>query len=567
MGALHSKVQVLVLNAQGGKTRRIQDLIREDEAANPGSYLNFVIQANNRALVAQTGARMSTELYAGGGGGAPAASYEDDEAGPSDARIEGNVFSWFSGGGPRITPDDVVGKMVTGEVTMVICCANRRRLDYLEVVITKMEAALARFRSPIKMRIWWDEADAAVPYLRDAGYQAVMRKPVVDKVTLVSATIDALVKEFKTLRIIPLKNTTLPIYFRVQDYEVNIVGDTRVPAADFFQCVVESNIERYFTPGARTFAPGSMERKSHEAIAAIAFARGAVVVVINGKHKEIRIPGEGVIQLPLMKADSECEEIGRAIGRLYHEKNLGRFPLFVTGHICLGRGITFQNDLFLFDHQILPPHFDERAVAYQAAGRGAGNIRALPNFLARAATGFRPTLTTTANTWRLIVEAETIASTLAPSVRGRASNVVNADDLAIAAEPRNLLQFCHVPVWIPLPAAFKAEQRGDETKVRGVRQWQEDVMAHIAEVMPDLHASLAPYKARHVDHYFFGGPTYPLFRRIKDAGKAGMRAPVPKFQDMRQDHCYVEIDHSHDHMLVCRFDGSKIPSDWKGVGY
>ena len=70
-----------------------------------------------------------------------------------------------------------------------------------------------------------------------------------------------------------------------------------------------------------------------------------------------------------------------------------------------------------------------------------------------------------------------------------------------------------------------------------------------------------------MDHYFFGGPTYPLFRRIKDAERAGMRAPVPKFQDMRQDHCYVEIDHSHDHMLVCRFDGSKIPSDWKGVGY
>jgi hypothetical protein len=165
------------------------------------------------------------------------------------------------------------------------------------------------------------------------------------------------------------------------------------------------------------------------------------------------------------------------------------------------------------------------------------------------------------------VEAETIASTLAPSVRGRASNVVNADDLAIAAEPRNLLQFCHVPVWMPLPPVFKAAQRGDETKTRGVRQWQEEVMAHIAEVAPELHAALAPYKARHVDHYFFGGPTYPNFRRIKDAGKAGMRAHVPKFQDMRQDHCYVEIDHSHDNMMVCRFDGSKIPSHWKGVGY
>ena len=562
MGALHSKVQALVLNAQGGKTRRIQDLIREADKDNRGAHINFVIQANNRALVAQTGVRMSTELYAGGGGGA-AVRYEDDEAGPADDRIEGNVFSWFSGSGPRITPDDVVGKMMTGEVTMVICCANRRRLDYLEVVITKMEAALMRFRSPIKMRIWWDEADAAVPYLRDAGYQAVMRKPVVDQVTLVTATIDALVKEFKTLRIIPLENTTLPIYFRVQDYVVNMVGDARVSAADFVQCVVESNLDCYFMPGVRTFAPGSTERKSHEAIAALAFARGAVVVVINGTHKEIRVPGEGVIQLPAMKADSVGEEIGRAIGRLYHEKNLGRFPLFVTGHICLGRGITFQNELFLFDHQILPPHFDERASAYQAAGRGAGNIRALPNFVARAATGFRPTLTTTANTWRLIVEAETIASTLAPSVRGRASNVVNADDLAIAAEPRNLLQFSRVPVRFALPAALL----DIDERTHSVVTWRDEVLAALATLAPELHAEIAPFAANgHVNNYRMSGMARykSMFMPVKNAAREGMRARPPSFDGVvpRENVWYAALDHSNGHLVVCVWEGGKIPADW-----
>jgi hypothetical protein len=557
MGAQHSKVQALVLNAQGGKTRRIQDLIREDDVANPGGYFNFVIQANNRTLVAQTGARMSTELYAGGGG------EEADEAGPADDRIEGSVFSWFSGAGPRITPEVLAGKMIVGGVNMVICCAHARRLEYLLQLVTKMESTLGRLRSPTKLRIWWDEADASVNFLSDMRYQEMMQKPIVDKVTLVTATVYALIKKFKTLRIVPVERPTLPIYFRVQDYEVSLL-DLRASAADFFKCVVESNLERYFTPGTCTFAPAAVKKNSHEAIAAIAAAHGAVVVMINGTHKEIRVPGEKPIPLPVLKADVECEEIGRAIGRIYQEKKLARFPLFVTGHMCLGRGITFQNEMFLFDHQILPPDFDDEAEAYQAAGRGAGNIRALPNFVARAATGFRPTLVTTPLTWRLTVEAENAASRLGPSVCGRESNVVNADDLALAAKPRNLLQFSRVPVRFPLPAPLLDIHK----RTGSVAVWREEVLAALATLAPELHTEIAPFAKAHVNNYSIADSVLRhkgMFRPVYEAARQGLRARVPTFEGVegpRENVWYAALDHSNGHLVVCVWEGGKIPADW-----
>jgi hypothetical protein len=284
---------------------------------------------------------------------------------------------------------------------------------------------------------------------------------------------------------------------------------------------------------------------------------GAVAIVINGVHKEIRIPGEGVVPLPKMSAGTVGEEMGRAIGRIYHAKNLGRFPLFVTGHICLGRGITFQNELFLFDHQVLPAAFDTRADAYQAAGRGAGNVKGLPNFVERAATGFQPTLTTTQGTWKMIVAAENIASTLARTAHTTGNVVVTADELAIAANPKDRLKFSHVPVRLPLPPQFKSAEG------RTVAEWQADVLAHIALEAPAIHEDIvAKYLGDgHVNHYFAtGSPAiktrYALFRRIKEAARQGTRAPVPKFADMRRNHWYAELDHSEDHMVICRYEGA-----------
>jgi len=559
MGAANSKCDTLCLNGQGGKTRRIQDMIKEDDAANPGNYINFLIQANNRSLVEQTGVRMTNELY------------EPAETGPADAKIEGACFSWYSGtSGPRITVDDLVGKILTPDgVTMVICCANRKRLDYLSEVMTKLAAALKRFKSSIKFKIWIDEADASMCYWRDAGFQDIMKSPIVEKVTMVTATVDAIVKEFGAIRVIPLENPTLPIYFRCQDYKIEL-QDHSGSAVDFIQSVVESNKERYLTPGARIFAPGECARKSHEAVATYALSVGAAVVILNGLRKEVRIPSEiegepaRIIPLPKMSDAVVAEELGRAIGRLYHDNHLERFPLFVTGNICLGRGITFQNDLFLFDHQILPDAFDTRAAAYQAACRGAGNIRGLSNFIERAKSGFQPTLVTTPGLWRKIVEAETIASTLATRAHATGNCVMTKDDLEIASGNAGGLEKSHVPLRFPLPADLQdIDDRYPGSSSHII--WETTILDCLKGLSPELHDDLTKnYTAGPINNYRMAGMLpgtamryKSMFRPIYEASKKKERARVPKFPGAEGKNIwYAALDHSNKHMVICRWQGA-----------
>jgi len=550
MGSAFTKLNVLTLNGQGGKTRRITDMIQEQEKTSPGLHLNFLIQANNLSLVEQTSVRMDKELF---------------EPTESDAMIEGGVFSWRSGTGVRITVDDLVGKIMSGDVSMVVCCANRIRLNYLYVVIKKLSANFKRFRSPIKANIWIDEADASMCYWRDADFQEIGKDAFVEKVTMVTATVDAIVKAFKTIRVIPLEQPTLPIYFRVQDYMVERISCKKMPAHEFIKMVAEGNQERYFTAGTRTFAPGAVERKSHEAICEWAISLGAVVVILNGLRKEIRIPNPlgvapTIITLPKMKDSEKPDEIGRVIGHLYKEHNLERYALFVTGNICLGRGITFQNELFLFDHQILPPAFETRAAAYQAACRGAGNIKGLPNFLARAATGFQPTIVTTEGTWNDIVEAETLSSTLAKEAFLTGNCVFNQQDLDIHSGNSGGLQFSHVPVRFPLPAELQELYKADP-KTCKIRAWRTTVLECLSRLDPALHAEIiANYSPDgHVNNYDMENMAryMSMFRPMYEAARQGMRARVPTFEDIKGKNIwYAALDQSSSkHLVICRWEG------------
>lgn len=538
MGAANTKCEVLTLNGQGGKTRRIQDMIKEQELAEPGQHINFLIQANNRSLVEQTSVRMDENLF--------------DDDGEADAKIEGHCFSWYSGNGPKVTVDDLVGKIITPDgVSMVVCCANKKRLDYLAEVIKKVEAIFKRFRSPMKLNIWIDEADASVCFWRDANYQDIMKKDFVEKVVMVTATVDALVKEFKAIRVIPIAEPTLPIYFRVQDYLIDLKEEQKMSALDFLKMAVDANPDRYLKAGVRTFAPGEVVRRSHEAIASYAVSMGAAVIVLNGVFKEIRIPaGEGIAPtiITLKGASETAEEIGRCIGRLYAEHNLERFPLFVTGNMCLGRGITFQNDMFLFDHQILPAAFETRAAAYQAACRGAGNIKGLPNFLAREATGFKPTIVATASMWRWIVEAETIASTLAK--KAFAGKVFNEQDLKINSGFSEGLECSHVPLRFPLPAELRDTDANCAT-----------VLECLQKLSPELYADImANYPEGHVNNYSLAKSVArykSMFRPVYESAKNKERARVPTFENRAGNNIwYAAIDHSSPgHLVVCRWEG------------
>jgi hypothetical protein len=116
---------------------------------------------------------------------------------------------------------------------------------------------------------------------------------------------------------------------------------------------------------------------------------GFVMIVINGERKEILVPGETPIDLraylTITKGNAP-EEFNSQLAKLYTENNWERYPLGITGCLCVERGVTFQcgpqagvHDGFLFDYAVIPP-IASKPEAYQTMARTFGNVGHLPNY-------------------------------------------------------------------------------------------------------------------------------------------------------------------------------------------
>jgi hypothetical protein len=372
MGLSNSKVECIWLPGQSGKTRNtIQKIKALEEASSEqeyscDGYLNVYISANNRALVDQTEARMNKELY------------RDEEDEDADAKIEGSCFSWRSGlKNNNISVGELADRIKEDEVTMVVCCAHSKRLSYLYQLLTNLEKS-KKYNKQIN--IWIDEADASINLWSKPAVDASVLSRVY-KITLVSATYDSILKKFGKIRVLPFMETTQPCYHRLRDSIIVKKDLLAEDAPSYLEAIFERYSSVLVRPGVRLFAPGDVERASHEQIAEFLKTKGFAVAIINGLRKEIVVPGhERPIPLaPYIKGEGSTEEIGMVIGRIYQENDLSRFPFAITGHLCLGRGITFQNHMFLFTHGILF-NIADKANAYQTACRLAGNIKELESY-------------------------------------------------------------------------------------------------------------------------------------------------------------------------------------------
>lgn len=401
MGSFSSKLECIWLPGQSGKTRNMMERIKTlEEVAvemSKDGNLNIVISANNRSLVDQTEVRMNKELFV-----------DEEENEEADSKIEGNCFKWRSGlKNNNISVGDLTFRILEEEVSMVVCCAHAKRLSYLFQLINNLEKS-RHFNKGIN--IWIDEADKTIK---------VWSKPALDvtpftklnKVTLVSATYDSVLKKFGKIRVLPCLETMLPIYHRVQDCLILEEDIAALDAPGYLRGVFRRYGAELVKPGVRLFAPGDIERASHESIADFLIMLGFAVVIINGVRKELVIPGRDkpIPLAPYVDVETGApEEVGKVIAKIYHDNDLSEFPFAITGHICIGRGITFQNERFLFTHGVIF-NISDKADAYQTACRLAGNIKGFPSYVP-------PTLITTSKMLSVIQMKENTAIEIARHV-------------------------------------------------------------------------------------------------------------------------------------------------------
>jgi hypothetical protein len=193
------------------------------------------------------------------------------------------------------------------------------------------------------------------------------------------------------MNVIGFEKTMPECYRRLKDairHESDYVTDN---AVDYVREVFNENREKLVAPGVRAFIPGQTKTTSHDDIADFLHKEeGFVVIIINGRRKEILVPGKEPIDLSGYVTIGESgelpEEFSTQVAKMYKKNNWKIYPLAITGFNCVSRGVTFQcapsteiHDGFVFDYGIFPP-ISNKAEAYQTMARVFGNVGNFPNY-------------------------------------------------------------------------------------------------------------------------------------------------------------------------------------------
>jgi len=430
-----------MLPAQSGKTRKAEELIRdfkEHEKGVEGASIDIWISANNKLLVHQTTTRFKKDL------GVAESDSDAEEEGESNAVITAGIFSWTSGTKASNIPADTLAfKCVDDEVGMIIVCAHKKRLDYIAQLIGRLQS----IKFAKKINLWIDEADYSCHlWLKQAALAA---SPLVNHITLVSATFGEVFRHFPSLKVLPYKITAPEVYRRLKD--CTLVEEVPYKTATEYVEAVLTKYPALSAPGMRAFIPGNIAKASHEDLSELLLEKGFAVLILNGVHKEIRLPnGEETVDLRPYLSISDPkktpDEFNLNLAKLYILHRLNRFPLAITGFLCVERGITFQiappvegshaefvsdHMGFLFDYAIVSSIRD-KAEAYQAMARVFGNIGSFND-------GKCCTIYSDAKTFDKVREQEETAFHMARIVAERlerdpaASTEVTSDDLALAS--------------------------------------------------------------------------------------------------------------------------------------
>lgn len=366
----------LCLPAQSGKTRKVEEIIREKQEFSQlfdQTDINLIVSANNKMLVEQTKTRMAHDLAI------------DSEPGANDACIKGNVFSWMSGTkNSNITPHALAFGLLE-KIEMVVICSHPTRLRYLKEAIDIV--SVSKYFNK-KINIWIDEADKSINQW--SKYAEIISMPSINQVTLVSATFGSVITRYKNIRVLPYLDTHPKCYRRLTDMIKITVDIVASSLTDYIKTILDRTVDedgqkKLCAPGMRAFIPGDTTKQSHDEIADVLLNQYKfVVIIINGDRKEILVPGEQPIDMTqffTVENGEVGEEFNVQLAKLYKDNNWNRFPLAITGFYCISRGITFQcdandsiHDGFLFDYGIIPTNITNKSEAYQIMARLFGNI-------------------------------------------------------------------------------------------------------------------------------------------------------------------------------------------------
>ena len=257
---------------------------------------------------------------------------------------------------------EVVYKIINNNIRNILCCSNYVRLnDLVSIIETIYKLGVYSF---YQFHIWIDEADKWLNGI-DKYIIPVIEKYGNIKLNLITATPKKIIQNYGEVEILPLQNSTLPEYHSWLDGEFKIYPDM-YSTTNFVEYILTNN-SKEIKPGTKWFIPSNIKKETHLLVKEYCKKKGFATIIINGEGIKVYLPNGSII-----KRD-RYEMPDRLISRIYQELDLEKYPLAITGYLCISRGITISSPNFQITHAIMPAGMKNHQEISQIAGRIKGN--------------------------------------------------------------------------------------------------------------------------------------------------------------------------------------------------
>uniref|UniRef100_A0A6C0C4Z6 Uncharacterized protein n=1 Tax=viral metagenome TaxID=1070528 RepID=A0A6C0C4Z6_9ZZZZ len=338
---------------QSGKTFvMLQKIIKDMNYPIDKDIINIIFCDNNLLLTRQTCTRVASEI--------------------PKVEINGEIYLEFSSHTRTTfnTADAVKGAIAVDGIKNILCCTNGTRVDDIYEIIDKINKS-QHLSDKFYFKIWLDEADKYINYI-DQCFKPLIEE--YDNISLygITATAKNLFNRYGALNVFPLENTTIPTYHGWNDNNIKIIDSNR-KTIEFIDDVLKFR-KGLIQPGTKWFIPADSRKSTHiEAMKLCRNNYGMATIIINGDGIILHMPN---LEQYKYKKD---EELNKILLKIYREHELHKYPLSITGYLCIGRGISISSHDFMFDYGILSNTRNPNE-ASQNAGRLKGNMKNWPNY-------------------------------------------------------------------------------------------------------------------------------------------------------------------------------------------
>ena len=348
-----SKFVLICKPEQSGKTFIMIQQINKylEEPTDGKTVVNFIFCDNSLLLTKQTSERVKKDV-------------------PPSLPQTGESYVEFSSRNDGVAERDaaaVCSRIMFDDIRNIICCTNGKRVFDISTIVEKFNSS-PHTRGKFEFKIWLDEADKFVKFINKTFKPLVQNNDNVQIFGL-TATPDTLFKKYNYMNVFPLEKTTNPEYHGWEDNNRVIVEDVMGTEA-FIHHVLTNVVNVNQKKSSKWYIPANTKKSSHEHVRDLLVGKGFAVFVVNGNGLALTLPTEGHPNF----CEDKTEELNKQMLKMYKKNNLERFPVAITGNICVGRGISVMSPEFIFDYAILS-NCTKKAEASQNAGRLKGNIK------------------------------------------------------------------------------------------------------------------------------------------------------------------------------------------------